>query len=131
MRCTKRVHSETPHTTTKPDGTFELDASTGNYYLVVQGVLPRPPDKHRRRAQQIPKDKTTLPAITDKMNGMTFPRSRSSSEHGTRLAEGQWMGPKATISKRFARQGVLAKDAPAFAIYGSSGTRAAVAVSER
>ncbi|HND09491.1 MAG TPA: hypothetical protein PKO07_06640 [Pseudomonadota bacterium] len=125
--CDKCVHipDGTPHTTTKPDGTFELDASTGNYYLVVQkGAFRRVRQiSIVEGAQQIPKDKTTLPAITDKMNGDDIPKIA--------VVVGAWdpievvlarMGLKATISKDLlGKAQVLAKDAPAFAIYGLQG----------
>lgn len=125
--CDKCVHipDGTPHTTTKSDGTFELDASTGNYYLVVQkGAFRRVRQLSVIEGpQQVPIDKTKLPNITDKANGDDVPKIA--------VMLGAWdpielvlarMGLKATITKDLlGRAQVLGKDAPAFAIYGVHG----------
>jgi hypothetical protein len=125
--CDKCVHlpDGTPYTTTRADGSFDLDAFAGDAYLVVQkGAFRRVrkltimPD-----AQQVPLALTTMPAITDKANGDDVPKIA--------VLLGAWdpielvlarMGLKATITKNGLGQAqVLAKDAPAFAIYGVHG----------
>ena len=121
--CDKCVHlpDGTPHTTTRTDGSFDLDAPAGSYKLVVQKGAFR-----RVRAlqvasgdQQIAAPLTTLPAITDKAAGDDIPKIA--------VVLGAWdpievvlakMGLKATISKSAGKAQVLVKDAPAFAIYG-------------
>ena len=102
--CDKCVHlpDGTPHTTTRTDGSFDLDAPAGSYKLVVQKGAFR-----RVRAlqvasgdQQIAAPLTTLPAITDKAAGDDIPKIA--------VVLGAWdpievvlakMGLKATISK--------------------------------
>jgi len=125
--CDKCVHipDGTPHTTTRADGTFELDANTGSAYLVVQkGAFRRVRQLNIIEGnQQVPLDKTTLPSITDKANGDDVPKIA--------VMLGAWdpielvlakMGLKATITKDLlGRAQVLGKDAPAFAIYGVHG----------
>lgn len=125
--CDKCVHlpDGTPHVSTNPDGTFELDANTGSYYLVVQkGAFRRVRQLSIVEGkQQVPIDKTTLPPITDKANGDDVPKIA--------VMLGAWdpielvlarMGLKATITKDLlGKAQVLGKDAPSFAIYGVHG----------
>lgn len=125
--CDKCVHlpDGTPHVSTNPDGTFELDANTGNYYLVVQkGAFRRVRQVTIQEGkQQVPIDKTTLPPIMDKANGDDVPKMA--------VMLGAWdpievvlarMGMKATITKDLlGKAQVLGKDAPSFAIYGVHG----------
>jgi len=125
--CDKCVHipDGTPHVKTAADGSFSLDVSVGNYYLVVQkGAFRRVRTiSIVEGKQQVPVEKTTLPAITDKANGDDIPQIA--------VVLGAWdpievvlarMGLKATITKDLlGKARVLAKDAPAFAIYGIQG----------
>lgn len=122
--CDKCVHlpDGTPHTTTRTDGSFDLDAPAGSYKLVVQKGAFR-----RVRALQVmsgdqtlARPLTTLPSITDKAAGDDIPKIA--------VVLGAWdpieivlakMGLKATITKpALGKPQVLVKDAPAFAIYG-------------
>lgn len=125
--CDKCVHipDGTPYVNTKPDGSFQLTVGTGSFYLVVQkGAFRRVrPVAVAEGQQEIPVENTTLPAITEKAKGDDIPKIA--------VVLGAWdpievvlarMGLKATISKDLlGRARVLAKDAPAFAIYGPQG----------
>lgn len=122
--CDKCVHlpDGTPHVSTRVDGTFELDAPAGAYKLVVQkGAFRRVrPLQVASGDQAVALPLTTLPAITDKAAGDDIPKIA--------VLLGAWdpievvlakMGLKATITKDgLGKAQVLAKDAPAFAIYG-------------
>lgn len=122
--CDKCVHlpEGTAYTTTRADGTFDLDAGLGSAYLIVQkGAFRRVrPITLQSGPQNVPAAMTTLPAITDKANGDDVPKIA--------VVLGAWdpievvlakMGLKATITKDlFGKAQVLAKDAPSFAIYG-------------
>lgn len=123
--CDKCVHlpEGTAYTTTRADGTFELPAGLGSAYLVVQkGAFRRVrPLTLVSGPQAVPLAMTTLPAITDKEHGDDIPKIA--------VMLGAWdpielvlakMGLKATITKDLlGKAQVLAKDAPAFAIYGA------------
>jgi hypothetical protein len=76
--CDKCVHlpDGTPHTTTRTDGSFDMDAPAGAYTLVVQKGAFR-----RVRAlqvmsgdQTVAQPLTTLPSITDKAAGDDIPK---------------------------------------------------------
>lgn len=122
--CDKCVHlpDGTAYTTTRPDGSFELDAGLGSAYLVVQkGAFRRVRSIQLTSGPQpLAAALTTLPSITDKPNGDDVPKMA--------VLLGAWdpielvlakMGLKATITKDLlGRAQVLAKDAPSFAIYG-------------
>ncbi len=122
--CDKCVHlpDGTPHTTTQVNGQFQLEAGPGSYQLVVQkGAFRRiRPLTVREGDQAVPLALTTLPSITDKANGDDIPKIA--------VVLGGWdpievvlakMGLKATLSKDgTGKVQVLAKDAPAFDIYG-------------
>jgi hypothetical protein len=124
--CDKCVHiaDGTPHTTTKPDGTFELTAGSGKTYLVAQkGNFRRVrPIVVVEGEQQVPLALTTMPAIMDKANGDDVPKIA--------VLLGAWdpievvlarMGLQATITKSLKGAQVLSKDATGFAIYGLHG----------
>ena len=123
--CDKCVHlpDGTAFTTTRADGTFELEAGRGSAYLVVQkGAFRRVRSiSLAGGTQPVPAAMTTLPAITDKAAGDDVPKIA--------VLLGAWdpielvlarMGLKATITKDFlGKAQVLSKDAPSFAIYGA------------
>lgn len=122
--CDKCVHlpEGTPFTTTKPDGTFELDAGLGEVYLVVQKGAFRRVRKLTLTsgAQPVAKELTTLPPLMDKAAGDDVPKIA--------VMLGAWdpvevvlarMGLKANITKALGKAQVLSKDAPSFAIYGA------------
>jgi hypothetical protein len=122
--CDKCVHlpEGTAYTTTRADGSFELDAGLGSAYLIVQkGAFRRVrPITLTSGAQPVPLPLTTLPSITDKPSGDDVPRIA--------VVRGAWdpielvlakMGLKATITSVLGKAHVQAKDAPSFAIYES------------
>lgn len=122
--CDRCVHlpEGTAYTTTRADGTFDLELGTGTGYLVVQkGAFRRVRlITLKDGAQTAPSEFTTMPPIMDKANGDDVPKIA--------VLLGAWdpvevvlarMGLKATITKDLlGKAQVLGKDAPSFAIYG-------------
>lgn len=116
-----RLQDGTPHTLTQVNGQFQFEAWPGTYQLVVQkGAFRRVRSFTVKEGDQtVPLALTTLPAITDKANGDDIPKIA--------VVLGGWdpievvlakMGLKATLSVSLGKVQVLAKDAPAFDIYG-------------